>query len=96
MRRPPSLSLGKSGGGLHHNSNDIRSRVTNEDLPQYLRLFRVLLINLKSVKMKFSTRTGAVALSALAVSQAAAEDVLYSRHLAKRQLSSEGDYNISQ
>ncbi|KAF3049014.1 hypothetical protein E8E11_004191 [Didymella keratinophila] len=45
--------------------------------------------------MKFSTRTGAVALSALAVSQAAAEDVLYSRHLAKRQLSSEGDYNIT-
>jgi hypothetical protein len=45
--------------------------------------------------MKFSTASGAVALSALAVGQAAAEDVLHSRHLAKRQLSAEGNYNIS-
>lgn len=46
--------------------------------------------------MKFSTRMGAVALLAVAVGQAVAEDVLYSRHLAKRQPSSEGNYNISQ
>ncbi|KAJ4403164.1 hypothetical protein N0V91_006740 [Didymella pomorum] len=45
--------------------------------------------------MKFSTRSGAFALSALAVGQAATEDVLYSRHLAKRQLSGEGNYNIT-
>lgn len=45
--------------------------------------------------MKFSTTSGAVVLSALAVGQAAAEDVLYSRHLAKRQLSGEGNYNIT-
>ncbi|KAL1646484.1 hypothetical protein SLS61_007846 [Didymella pomorum] len=45
--------------------------------------------------MKFSTRSGAFALSALTVGQAATEDVLYSRHLAKRQLSGEGNYNIT-
>ncbi|KAJ4371787.1 hypothetical protein N0V86_008341 [Didymella sp. IMI 355093] len=45
--------------------------------------------------MKFSTTSGAVALSALAIGQATAEDVLYSRHHAKRQLSAEGNYNIT-
>lgn len=45
--------------------------------------------------MKFLTISGAFALSAFA-GQVAAEDVLYSRHLAKRQLSGEDDYNISQ
>ncbi|KAF3037062.1 hypothetical protein E8E12_002037 [Didymella heteroderae] len=45
--------------------------------------------------MKFSTTSGVAALSALAVGQAAAEDALYSRHLAKRQLSDEGNYNIT-
>lgn len=54
------------------------------------------LINFSSAKMKFWTTSGAIALSALVAGQAAAEDVLYSRHLAKRQLSAEGNYNISQ
>lgn len=46
--------------------------------------------------MRFSTASGAIALSALTISQARAEDVLYSRHLAKRDLNAEGNYNISQ
>lgn len=45
--------------------------------------------------MKFSTASGAIALSAAAFSQARAEDVLYSRHLAKRDLNADGNYNIS-
>lgn len=44
--------------------------------------------------MKFSTASGAIALSAAAISQAVAEDVLYSRHLAKRDLNADGNYNI--
>ncbi|KAJ4339790.1 hypothetical protein N0V87_002990 [Didymella glomerata] len=44
--------------------------------------------------MKFLTISGAFALSAFA-GQVAAEDVLYSRHLAKRQLSGEDNYNIT-
>ncbi|KAF2623506.1 Metallo-dependent phosphatase [Macroventuria anomochaeta] len=45
--------------------------------------------------MRFSTASGAIALSALAASQAQAEDVLYSRHLAKRDLDADKNYNIT-
>lgn len=96
MRRLPSLSLGKSGGGLHHSFNDIRRRAANDDLTTRLRLLCIIVDQVPSVKMKFSAKSGAIAFSALAVGQAAADDVLYSRHLGKRQLGSEGNYNISQ
>jgi 5'-nucleotidase len=45
--------------------------------------------------MRFSAASGAIALSAFAISQGRAEDVLYSRHLAKRDLNADGNYNIS-
>lgn len=45
--------------------------------------------------MRFSATSGAIGLSAFAISQGRAEDVLYSRHLAKRDLNADGNYNIS-
>lgn len=45
--------------------------------------------------MRFSTASGAIALSAFAISEGRAEDVLYSRHLAKRDLNTDGNYNIT-
>lgn len=46
--------------------------------------------------MKYSVTASGLVLSALAISQGRAEDVLYSRHLSKRDVNADGNYNISQ
>jgi 5'-nucleotidase len=44
--------------------------------------------------MRFSTASSIVALTALAAAQV--EDALYSRHIAKRDIDANGNYNICQ
>lgn len=44
--------------------------------------------------MRFSAASSIVALSALAAAQV--EDSLYSRHIAKRDIDADGNYNICQ
>lgn len=93
----PSLSLGVRSGGLHRNLMDIRSRVANYASSQVSPPFTHHHNSSWGVDMRFSTASSVIALSALtAVSQAEAEDALYSRRIAKRDIDADGNYNICQ
>ncbi|KAJ8113092.1 hypothetical protein OPT61_g4701 [Boeremia exigua] len=94
----PRPSLGARSGGLHHSLHNIRRRVANYASSLVSSSFAnhySLHSSFKRIEMKFSTASGAIALSAAAFSQAQARDVLYSRHLAKRDVNADENYNIT-